>query len=417
MRILMLSTLCFPRTMGGVENHIYYLSKELIELGHYVEIFVPILEEAYPAKSVSQKTYFGLTVHEVTLNNPVLTVINRLRSSLAGGSQLGLLFAFLQKSSYQIASRYVAHVLLDVMRTRRMDLLHQHDFSANLFSTKIVSRYYPVMLTNHTGEFLHIKRRWYARPFLKFALNHYSRIIGPSPELAEIPYFPHKSVFIPNGVDTEFFQPLSEETRRKKRLDLGYNPEDFLILCPRRWAPTKGVIYLVQAIPLVVEQMPNTMFLFAGSDYPGYPDYRKQIIGSLDKIKAGGITNFRLLGNLGAEDLRLFYQISDVVVIPSILEAISLAALEAMACDCPVIATRVGGMPEIIQNGRTGLLVEAGNPEALAQAILKVGSFDKDRQREMGRTARQLVLDRYQWRKVAEATVKVYEEAIKGKKR
>lgn len=416
MRILMLSTLCFPRTIGGVENHIFYLSRALIELGHHVEIVVPLVEESrYYAEHISQKTYYGLTIHEVLLNNLALTNINKVRARFAGSSPLGLFIAFLQKSSYQLASGRMAHVLLTLMRERQMDILHQHDFSANLFSTKIVSRYYPVVLTNHTGEFLHIKQRWYTRPFLRFALNHYSRIIGPSSELAEIPYFSDKAVFIPNGVDVQFFQPLPEESRLKMKEELGYNSTDFLILCPRRWAPTKGVIYLCKAIPHVIKEMPNAVFLFAGSDYQGYPAYHREILDTLSKMSDAGIVNFTLLGNLDAEHLRLFYQISDVVVIPSLLEATSLAALEAMACACPVIATKVGGMPEIVHNGINGFLVEPADPKALARAILHVARLG-ERRREVGREARRFVVNNYQWQKIAEATLRVYEEAIKNKK-
>ncbi len=249
------------------------------------------------------------------------------------------------------------------------------------------------------------------RPLLRFALSHYSKIIGPSQELADTKYFPNKSVYIPNGVDTDFFLPVDETVRVRLRNELGYSPQDFIVLCPRRWAPTKGILYLCKAMRSMVGLVPNIVFLFAGSDYQGYPAYRKKVLAILHDLKSTGTISFRLLGDIEAARLKLFYQISDVVVIPSLLEATSLAALEAMSTACPVIATQVGGMPTLIQDGVTGFLVKPADPEGLRNALMQTW-FLGDQRRKMGQEARKFVLDNYQWRKIAEATLDVYKSVL-----
>lgn len=416
MRILMLSTLGFHRTIGGVESHTLNLSRSLLQLGHHVEIVVPVVEES-PTKTrfelesfVNQISYQDITIHEIYLKG-FSRHLKRLRDQFAGRSQVGMLIAFLHKASYQLESRMVASIVLGLLQDRQMEVLHQHDFSANILTTKLVSRHFPVVLTNHTGEFLFIKSRWYSRPLLRFALSHYRRVIGPSPELADTPYFTDKAVYIPNGVDTEFFSPVSESIRNKMRYQLGYTPEDFIVLCPRRWAPTKGVIYLCKAIQSVIGKIPNAVFLFAGSDYQGYPGYRREILETLRNLECAGIADFQLLGDLDAERLRSFYQISDAVVIPSLMEATSLAALEAMATACPVVATGVGGMPEIVEHGVTGFLVEPADPAVIEKALLEIWHLG-NRRKDMGQAAREFVLKDYQWQKIAEATANVYGEAL-----
>jgi glycosyltransferase involved in cell wall biosynthesis len=403
---MMLSTLCFPRTIGGVENHIYNLSKALIKLGHYVEIIIPVIEKAKTGKIV-KKEFEGLITYEMYIEGIPL-IIKNLRSQFSGRSSLGMLLAFANKASFQIVTHYIAKQILGLMRENNMDVLHQHDFSANIFSTKIISKYYPVILTNHTGEFLYLKKYKFLNSLLIYLTNHYRKIIGPSEELAEIPnYKKNNFSYIPNGVDTEFYNPIDSKSKNELYNQLEIESGKYVILCPRRWAPTKGVIVLVEAMEKIINSTPNVCFLFAGSDYEGYPNYRKDIF---DKLKTYKDSNYKLLGNLNASQLKKYYQISDVVVIPSLMEATSLAALEAMACACPVVATNVGGMPDLINN-ENGILVNPNDPTDLAEALIKLWSSNK--KEEMGRQARKFVVDNYEWLKIAQKTLNIYESIMK----
>ena len=106
-------------------------------------------------------------------------------------------------------------------------------------------------------------------------------------------------------------------------------------------------------------------------------------------------------------DIQRFYQIADIFVLPSRMEGLPNAVLEAMACGLPVVATAVGGSPEIIENGVNGLLVPANDADALATAILNYLQHPR-RAQEQGLAARKTVLARYPMDGVAERYSMLY---------
>jgi glycosyltransferase involved in cell wall biosynthesis len=110
------------------------------------------------------------------------------------------------------------------------------------------------------------------------------------------------------------------------------------------------------------------------------------------------------------------YRSAAVCVVPSRFEAFPYVALEAMACGCAVVAAAVGGLPEAIEHGVSGLLVAAEDPEALAAAVAGLLS-DPDRRLALGRAARARVLSLYTARKVAERMAEIYAETCEGKRR
>jgi glycosyltransferase involved in cell wall biosynthesis len=105
-----------------------------------------------------------------------------------------------------------------------------------------------------------------------------------------------------------------------------------------------------------------------------------------------------------------YYQSADLVVIPSLMEAVSLAALESMACGTPVISTNVGGMPEIIQEGKTGYLVNPGHPDELVEAIRRI--YNEPEKATISEEALNMVRRQYDWSVIAQATEDVLREAL-----
>jgi glycosyltransferase involved in cell wall biosynthesis len=107
------------------------------------------------------------------------------------------------------------------------------------------------------------------------------------------------------------------------------------------------------------------------------------------------------------EDLIEHYNAADVFTITSTYDNFPFVVLEAMACELPVIATRVGGLPKSVDHGCTGLLVESGDTEALKSAILAMAK-DKDRRREMGRCGREKVVQKHSWMETARQMLGLY---------
>jgi starch synthase len=114
---------------------------------------------------------------------------------------------------------------------------------------------------------------------------------------------------------------------------------------------------------------------------------------------------------LPVDEVAQLYSHAAVFVCPSIYEPFGLINLEAMACSTPVVASRVGGIPEVVVDGETGLLVEPGDPAALAAALRRVLD-DPARAARMGETGRRRVEAHFSWDRIAERTLEVYQQAI-----
>jgi glycosyltransferase involved in cell wall biosynthesis len=110
-----------------------------------------------------------------------------------------------------------------------------------------------------------------------------------------------------------------------------------------------------------------------------------------------------------------YYLNSDIVILPSLVEATSIAGIEAMACAKPLIGTRTGGLPEIMVDRETGLLVEPADSQGLAQAILALLK-DETKREELGLKGRELALRKFDWAVIARKTAEVYNGLMESKR-
>jgi glycosyltransferase involved in cell wall biosynthesis len=206
---------------------------------------------------------------------------------------------------------------------------------------------------------------------------------------------------VPNGVDVEKFKPAgnSEETRRK--FGLGDEP---CVLFVGSLIPRKGLPFLVEAAKKIVKEKANTKFLIVG-DGP----LKNQLTISLEK--ANLLDNFLFMGNLKDDVLPAVYGCADVFVLPSIQEGQGIVLLEAQASGKPVVAFDAGGINETVQNDITGLLVERGSIDGLANALLKL-LRDKGLRDKLGVNGRRFVTENFTWDICAQKMLKVYREAL-----
>jgi glycosyltransferase involved in cell wall biosynthesis len=398
MRIAIISAFLFDNSIGGIENHIRFMVKELLKRGHEIPIFKPVWQHNF------SKERCKIDGAEVVFVNLGKYPYDMTRWS--GKGILGYSAGFLNKIAYS----FRAHKLVQAIMLWKPDVVWQHDFSSSWLATRRLSKYYPVVLTNHTGEYLLLRNQPYGKLLLTWLMKHYSAVIGPSTELT--PSFIKESYTIHNGVDINLFLPLERETKLQFKQKLFGDESKFVIFCPRRWAPTKGIIYLAQAIrelEKITDDWSKFLFVFAGNDYDKYPNYVKEI----NKILQNSKIPILKLGNLDIYQMNQYYQAADLVVIPSLLEAVSLSALEAMAAGTPVLSTNVGGMPEIIKHGETGYLVEPANANALCKSILNIKQ-DK-RYADIVQNSLDMIRARYRWQKIAEMTEGILIKALNNK--
>lgn len=165
-----------------------------------------------------------------------------------------------------------------------------------------------------------------------------------------------------NGIDIISYK-RTKTTRAEKRIELGLGKDDFVCATVGRLVPVKGHQYLIEAIKKVVNKIPSAKFLFIG-DGELMPDL-------LAQTKSLGLCkNILFLG--ARSDIAEILNCIDIFLLPSLNEGFGIVLVEAMAMKKPVIATNVGGVPEIVVNETTGILLSPKDPEAFSSAIIRL---------------------------------------------
>ena len=159
-------------------------------------------------------------------------------------------------------------------------------------------------------------------------------------------------------------------------LPLGLDQRVVDILFLGRLEKRKGIVDLLAAIPQIVAAAPYVRFTIAGADnslYDGFQARTGQTYPAWFAHNHPDMAPFvRFLGGVSDEQLNRLYQSCDLFVAPSLYESFGLIYLEAMNYGKPVVGCRAGGIPEVVDDGVTGILVEPGAPQALAEAILRL---------------------------------------------
>ncbi|MFC1590035.1 glycosyltransferase [Candidatus Omnitrophota bacterium] len=205
---------------------------------------------------------------------------------------------------------------------------------------------------------------------------------------------------INSGVDFGRFQ-IETDRERTKGL-LGIKNNSVVVGTFGRLEEEKGCQYLIESIPIIRKKHRETFFIIIGEG-----SLRESLMKKAVELKVGEAVRF--LGGRG--DMPELLKAMDVVVFPSIHEGFSIAALEAMAATRPVVATRVGGMEELITDGKDGLLVESGNSASLARSVMRLIE-DKPFALRMAHHAAQKVSERFTEDRMRKEIMKVYEESL-----
>ena len=182
------------------------------------------------------------------------------------------------------------------------------------------------------------------------------------------------------------------------------------VLYVSRLEKRKGTLTLLNAIPRIAEEIKNVRFTIIGRDRPHAPDNRlyKEFFeaehpGQKDRV------NF--LGFISSEELERHYQKSDVFVVPSVYESFGLIYVEAMKYGKPVIGCWAGGIPEVIDEGKTGFLVEPNDEQGLAEKVITLLK-DEGLRRQMGAQARRHCEEKFSRQRMASDTARHYADTI-----
>lgn len=213
------------------------------------------------------------------------------------------------------------------------------------------------------------------------------------------------------GVDPVQFIPRTEtaarEQRERMQRQLGYEGKN-IVLFVGRLQEIKGVHHMLDAVPLVIRPHPETIFLIVGSAFYG----SRKVTDYVRRLHAAGGNyplNVRFIPYVPHEQIHLWYQLADIVIVPSFTrEAFGLVNVEAMATGAPVIATRSGGLREVVEEGKTGILIDPANvKEELAGNIIKLLD-DRELLEDMGRQSVERVMRHFTWERHAAELLEIY---------
>ncbi|WP_372738006.1 glycosyltransferase family 4 protein [Neptunomonas sp.] len=349
----------FAPNVGGVAAHVVELGKALVTLGHEVHVLtLPIAD-----KQESLETWQGMIVHRPRLPKP--------------------------KPFYTFCMKFW---LKRFLKKHPVDIIHVHGMRP-LEATKGLN--VPVIFTNHTSGYLRrIEKGPKVHAELAKRLDHVCHVLAPSEELCEatrVVGFAKPVDFIPNGVDVTRFTPASIRPERP-----------VTILLARRLVDKNGVTVYAEAVSALKGL--DVQLVFAGN---GAERAKVERI-----LKSNGMfEKSTFLGDVSNQDMPDVYRSADISVLPSFMEATSITGLESMACGLPLIGTRVGGIPALITEGETGLLVPPGDPDALGEALVNLVNNAVLR-KEMGLKARIKTEQQFSWLQIAERTATIYRQYI-----
>jgi D-inositol-3-phosphate glycosyltransferase len=225
-----------------------------------------------------------------------------------------------------------------------------------------------------------------------------------------------KITIIPPGVDLSHFYPIPADEARQF---IGLKPDARIVLYVGRIEPLKGIDTLIRAMSCMKfrEVMHPVYLVIIGGD-PGVS--REAMSAEMvrlqqlcDELCMEHMVVF--LGRRAQDTLPYYYSAAEVLVMPSHYESFGMVALEAMACGIPVIASQVGGLAYLVQDGETGYHVPDQDPEALCSRLLQVLG-DQEKRRSMGQRAAEYAKD-YAWVKIADQMIEVYQAVIAGRAR
>lgn len=227
-------------------------------------------------------------------------------------------------------------------------------------------------------------------------LNHATRLTATSRYLAQVvaSYLrtPRPIDIVPFGVDGQLFRPAVKQ------------PATANVGTLRHLERQYGIDVLINSLPIIIIAHPRLYLHIGGSGTCAAELHQHVVAMNLSK-------HVRFHGHIAYPQVPRFLQSLAVFVMPSRSESFGVAALEAQSCGLPVVASQVGGLPEVVCEGTTGLLVPPDDRRALADAIIALLD-DPERRAAMGRAGREWVLETYQWQASVARMLHVYEQAV-----
>jgi glycosyltransferase involved in cell wall biosynthesis len=321
-------------------------------------------------------------------------------------------------TEYQVATFRSVHALAQQarlarhIRRRRIQIVHAYNFYGNVFAIPPARLVAPVVIASirDCAPYLTAMQKRVQRYACQFADRILVNADAVKDWLVHDGYDPSRIAVIPNGVDLNRFDAAPEPVRLRRELGL---PDDTpLVAVVSRLTRLKGLEHFLEAAAMIGRRAPAARFLVVGETSPMDRSYLGELEQCAQRL---GVADRVIFTGLRTDVPTLLASVN-VSVMPSLNEALSNVLLESMAAGAPTVATRVGGTPEALLDGVTGVLVSPADSSALADAIVRLLD-NAAMAAQLGRAARMRIADTFSVKRMVRATEDVYLELLDRKQR
>jgi D-inositol-3-phosphate glycosyltransferase len=413
MRIAMLSYHTCPlailggKDTGGMNVYVREITRQLGEMGIKVDVFTRSQDEHVPH-----------VLHDLGYGNRIVHIL--------AGPEIPL-------PKQDLASYLPEFVegIINFASTKdiRYDLIHAHYWMSGIaglelkaaWNLPLIHMFHTlVLMKNRVAQAPSEVEGSYRLQGEKRILEMADRIIAATPaELAQLQWLyqadVRKVVVIPPGVDLKHFYPISADEAKEY---IGVPPCGRMLLFVGRIEPLKGLDVLIEAIAIlrgkgVLDRFPFCLAVIGGEPNVG-PEAMSSEMRRLSDIqqKYGVQDMVAMLGKRSQDTLPYYYSAAEAVVVPSHYESFGMVALEAMACGTPVVASQVGGLAFLVQDGVSGFTVPVDDPNALASRLEMV-LCDPELRAKLGQNAVVAARD-YAWEKIVSRLIGLYNELLES---
>jgi glycosyltransferase involved in cell wall biosynthesis len=380
MKILMQQGAYFP-WIGGAEIFMQKLAEHLVNRGHQVDIVTGLW---------SQPDFY---TENWDKEFEVINGVNVYRVKTARMKNVDVLSCVWR----------MIRKTIELDREHDYDIIHSHIFPAMVCGAA-AKRDKKLLLTLQGGDIGEYKEsnliiRMLEMPFIYWSVKKADLVHAVSTHIASAArkLGAKEVTVVPNGVDISIFHPIDRDQMRKK---LGYKIDEKIIVSSSRLTPKNGLDYLIKA----VANVPNVKLIIIGDG-----EQRKSLESLIGTLEVG--ERVSLLGYLEHGRLPDYLNAADVFCRPSINEGFGISFIESMACRIPTIGTAVGGITDIITDGKNGMLVPPEDVAALTRA-LRIVIRDKDFRRSIAEQGLKTVKEKFTWEVVLRQMESVYEEVL-----
>lgn len=412
MRIAMISYHTCPlatlggKDTGGMNVYVRDITKQLGALGISVDVFTRSQDEHIPH-----------IIHELGYGNRVVHIPAGPEHPLPKQTLVSYIDTFV-KQIIQFVER----------KNCRYDIIHSHYWMSGIAALSLKQTWHvPVVHMFHTlgkmkqrvGKTEEEKEGQYRIEGENKVIKEVDRIIAATPaELAQLQWLYNANVskinVIPPGVDVARFYPIPQDEAKEF---IGIPRCQRMILFVGRIEPLKGLDTLLEAVSIMHKngdwfQNPFCLIVIGGAAEEEIEEQSHEQARINELREKYGLREMVIfLGNKSQDTLPYYYSAAEVVVMPSHYESFGMAALEAMACGTPVVASNVGGLAYLVKDGITGFTVPVDEPETLASRINQIIS-DKTLRTSMSEQAVNFAKN-YRWETIAKNIIEVYQSLIK----